>query len=456
MCDIEPLEWHGLYGNDQKFKKYLSPETIVHPAKMSMRLADKIITHLEQLDLLHKGDRVIDFMAGTARTGVVAELHGYAFTGIELEDHFIRMIEKNNNTLKGKILREPKWEIIQGDARHLSELLNGGVAITSPPYGDTSLHGGDVEQRRKRLIEAGYDPKTILGGNARSGEWKGYSAIVSPPYSNRLADNDTREFMDAEHKHKRPNTSYSAIVSPPYGEMIGQNGGPIDPNYKVGVSTLTARKYSDTSTNIGNLKDVGIVSPPYGLGEGLGHSDTPGKIIDEKSLHRRYGNSNGQIGNLKDVGIVSPPYESADNMFHDPDWMNTVRPRPSNPVSKERLTPTESNIANKRSETYLSAMQQVYSESYKAGISPLVTVTKNPTKNHKLRRLDLDTAMLLEKVGYKIVDYHQAVLFKTKTQQTLFGEEKTEIKGQVSFFKRLSMQKGNVAADHEDIIFAVI
>jgi hypothetical protein len=407
MCDIEPLEWHGLYGNDQRFKKYLSPKTNAHRAKMSMRLADKIITHLEQLDLLHKGDRVIDFMAGTARTGVVAELHGYAFTGIELEDHFIRMIEKNRKTLESKILREPKWEIIQGDARHLSELLNGGVAITSPPYGDTSLHGGDVEQRRKRLIEAGYDPKTILGGNARSGEWKGYSAIVSPPYSNRLADNDTREFMDAEHKHKRPNTSYSAIVSPPYGEMIGQNGGPINPNYKVGVSTLTARKYSDTSTNIGNLKDVGIVSPPYGLGEGLGHSDTPGKIIDEKSLHRRYGNSEQQIG-------------------------------------------------NQTNETYLMAMERVYSESYKAGISPLVTVTKNPTKNHKLRRLDLDTAMLLEKVGYKIVDYHQAVLFKTKTQQTLFGEEKTEIKGQVSFFKRLSMQKGNVASDHEDIIFAVI
>lgn len=398
MCNIEPLEWPGLYGNDQRFKKYLSPETNAHPAKMSMRLADKIITHLEQLDLLHKGDRVIDFMAGTARTGVVAELHGYAFTGIELEDHFIRMIEKNRKTLESKILREPKWEIIQGDARHLSELLNGGVAITSPPYGDTSLNfkkNGIIEDGKK------YERPYMDGPNT------GYSAIVSPPYSNRLADNDTREFMDAEHKHKRPNTSYSAIVSPPYGEMIGQNGGPINPNYKVGVSTLTARKYSDTSTNIGNLKDVGIVSPPYGLGEGLGHSDTPGKIIDEKSLHRRYGNSEQQIG-------------------------------------------------NQTNETYLMAMERVYSESYKAGISPLVTVTKNPTKNHKLRRLDLDTAMLLEKVGYKIVDYHQAVLFKTKTQQTLFGEEKTEIKGQVSFFKRLSMQKGNVASDHEDIIFAVI
>ena len=398
MCDIEPLEWHSLYGNDQKFKKYLSPETNAHPAKMSMRLADKIITHLEQLDLLHKGDRIVDFMAGTARTGVVAELHGYAFTGIELEDHFIRMIEKNRETLKRKILRDPKWEIIQGDARHLSELLNGGVAITSPPYGDTSLNF-----KENRIIEAGKKCERPY----MNGPNNGYSAIVSPPYSNRLADNDTREFMDAGHKHKRPNTSYSAIVSPPYGEMIGQNGGPIDPNYKVGISTLTARKYSDTPTNIGNLKDVGIVSPPYGLGEGLGHSDTPGKIIDEKSLHRRYGNSEQQIG-------------------------------------------------NQTNETYLTAMETVYSEAYKAGISPLVTVTKNPTKNHKLRRLDLDTAMLLEKVGYKIVDYHQAVLFKTKPQQTLFGEEKTEIKGQVSFFKRLSMQKGNVAADHEDIIFAVI
>ena len=58
-------------------------------------------------------------------------------------------------------------------------------------------------------------------------------------------------------------------------------------------------------------------------------------------------------------------------------------------------------LDKEESESYLSAMLQVYRESAKAGISPLCLVTKNPTRNGKLRRLDIDTKMLLEKVGYK-------------------------------------------------------
>ena len=378
MPDIEqfhscdgPLDWHGLYNS--KFKEYVTPEANAHPAKMSLALADKIFTHLERLHLIRKGDTIIDFMAGTARTGVIAELRGYKFTGIELESHFIDMISKNKALLADKLRREPQWNIIRGDARHLSELLNGGSAIVSPPYGDALGHpslgsadlpdwgnGGDIVKRRG------------LAG--------GYSAITSPPYS------------QAQDRARLP----------------VQDGS---------VSEVMTRQY-------------------------------------DKSIH---GSSSAQIGNLPDkVGIISPPYESTD--VHGARQMPEGYFDMVGGIGHTNTIPygaSENQIGNQSNETYLSAMLQVYAEAYKAGISPLVTVTKNPTRKGQLRRLDIDTASLLQQAGYMIIDYHRAILFTQSAQQTLSGDIRKEVKGQVSFFKRISMSKGNVAADHEDIIFAV-
>ena len=105
--------------------------------------------------------------------------------------------------------------------------------------------------------------------------------------------------------------------------------------------------------------------------------------------------------------------------------------------------------------SYLSAMLQVYQEAYKSGMSVICTITKNPTRAGKLRRLDLDTAKLIEMSGFKIVDYHRAILFKTFEQSTLTGKTKKEHKGRLSFFKRLSLQKGNQASMWEDILIGV-
>ena len=119
---------------------------------------------------------------------------------------------------------------------------------------------------------------------------------------------------------------------------------------------------------------------------------------------------------------------------------------------------TQQNITDgsQRNEqpNYLSEMLRVYKEASK--VCPIIcVVTKNPTRAGKLRRLDIDTAMLLEKSGYQIVDYHRAVLFKTYEQSTLTGETKKEHKGRLSFFKRLSLSKGNQAAMWEDVLIGV-
>jgi len=367
-----PLKWYGLYDGNGKYSKYFSPQTNAHPAKMSFLLAEKIFKHLEHLGLIHKGDRIIDFMAGTGRTGIVAALNGYKFVGIELEPHFIEMIEKNREVLKNKMMRDPDWNIIQGDARKLSKLLEEhGAGITSPVYGNT-----DLRYRQNGIV--------INGKNT------------------------------TVHICTRP-TKDAAIVSPPYSQA--QDGGGIfRKGYKdidmVGNRTYAKSTHNFTEDQIGNLKDAAIVSPPYE------NMDVDGA----RKMIEGYFNKIGGIGHAKTDGVQQDNSE---------------------------------NIGSKQSQTYLEAMYKVYLEAYKAGISPLVVVTKNPTRNHKLRRLDIDTARLLEMVGYKIIDYHQAVLWHWVEQKQLDGSVKRIPKGRLSFFKRLSLKNGNVAADHEDILFVV-
>lgn len=396
-CDSD-LRWYGMYGSDTKYRAYVSPEANKHPAKMSLKLADTIVKHLERLKLIKQGDRIVDFMAGTARTGIIAELNGYPFIGIELESHFTDLIELNRQTLKNAIHRDPLWTIVQGDAQKLSELLN--------------------------QLKTGYGRKisehsVLLDERVVS---QGYSAIVSPPYGNieigkglntkppRPGHND-QSGRSAESPSQKM-TKYAGITSPLYGQAPDR-------------------------ISKGNLQEGSV-------------SDAITRTYEASN----HGRTEGQIGNLKDIGIVSPPY--ADMISKKGGAGSESMNIGISQRNARQYSNNPENIGNQTDETYLSAMFKVYSEAFKAGISPLVTVTKNPTKNHQFRRLDIDTALLLEHAGYEIVDYHQAMLFKTQTQITLSGEVKPIIKGQLSFFKRISVQKGNVAADHEDILIAVI
>ena len=396
-CDSD-LKWYGMYGNDTKYKAYVSPETNKHPAKMSLKLADTIVKHLERLRLIKQGDRIIDFMAGTARTGIVAELNGYPFIGVELESHFTDLIDLNRQTLKNAIHRDPSWTIMQGDAQKLSELLN--------------------------QLKDGYDKKISVR-----------SAILDE----RIVTH-----------------GYSAIVSLPYGNIEIGKGLNVKPP-RPGHNDQSGRSAESPSQKM--TRYAGITSPAYGhapdrISKGNLQEGSVSDAITRTYEASNHGKTEGQIGNLKDIGIVSPPY--ADMISKKGGTGSESMNIGISQRNARQYSNNLENIGNHTDGTYLSAMLKVYSEAFKAGISPLVTVTKNPTKNRQLRRLEIDTALLLEQAGYEIVDYHQAMLFKTQTQITLSGEMKPVIKGQLSFFKRISVQKGNVAADHEDILIAVI
>jgi len=200
---------------------------------------------------------------------------------------------------------------------------------------------------------------------------------------------------------------------------------------------------------------ITVTSPPYANRVDDHGVDQPGYegFIEKLGV---YGESDGQIGNLPDkpLTVMSPPYknqEPATNKtkgFHSHD----------EPLLRSRQdyikVDSDGNIGQEQSESYLSAMSQVYSEIAKVS-NVLVIVLKNPTRNGKLRRLDLDTIALLESLNWHILCVHQARLFEEQETQDLFGASHKKVKGRLSFFKRLSYQKGSPVADHEDVIFAV-
>lgn len=575
LCSYGELYWYGCYSNLKNWSRFVSEESVVHPAKMSPKLCERIFLHLEALGLLKPGHTIVDFMSGIGTTNVVASMHGYDSIAVELEPHFTDLMQKNREKVEKVLGRKINWQVIQGDSRKLTELLRdkaGLAGITSPPFAEMNrmqpskgLTEWALRERPNSCMRSGqkgrmkYSENPDNIGNLPD---KPLAGITSPPYSEAhsaqgnpggiVAGNrqDLGKYLWTKGNQGQtegqianlPDKQLAGIISPPFA---GQNqrdiskedyGSQVTGGLKRNVRQT--QPYSDSKENIGNLPDkelAGIVSPPYSeaqTGGGIARNGYRGAHMDEQGkdqpdkvgercgyMKECHGATEGNIGNLPDkplAGITSPPYtdighiagDNADASKHPerlkmqrswtesmrsegniqklPDRdelagivsppydnrldgggkdMGGLRPYSDEPVDSWFTERDPTNIGNLTSDTksrdgresYLSAMRQVYFEAYAAGISPLVTVTKNPTRDGKLRRLDLDTKKLLVECGYRIVDYHRAVLFRESTQATFDDQvRKKEARGRVSFFKRLHISKGGVAARYEDILIAVI
>ena len=154
------------------------------------------------------------------------------------------------------------------------------------------------------------------------------------------------------------------------------------------------------------------------------------------------------------ITVMSPPYENSDNRKVGSALIKKDGKRRFHEGWQEGYGLSAGQIGQEQSESYLSAMSQVYSEIAKVS-NVLVIVLKNPTRNGKLRRLDLDTIAILEVTGWTIHCTHKATLLEENETQDLFGQKHTKVKGRMSFFKRLSYQKGHPVAQWEDVIFAI-
>jgi len=173
------------------------------PAKANVHMLSFLIETFTK-----PGDVILDPMAGTGSTGVIANLLGRNAILVELEEKFCRWIRENVELAQKKGAKG-KSVVIQGDSRKLSELLK--------EYADT------------------------------------------------------------------------IVTSPPYSDAISKQGGPTGVK-KVGVSTITARQYSENPSNIGNLShgeiSAIITSPPYSEQKQGEISIEQAKLIAEKKTEK--------------------------------------------------------------------------------------------------------------------------------------------------------------------------
>ncbi|KKL49228.1 hypothetical protein LCGC14_2317640, partial [marine sediment metagenome] len=124
-------------------------ESIRHPAKMELNMCREIIKLYSK-----KGDLILDPMAGIGSTIIEGMLLGRNVIGIEYEKKFVDMckhniIKTNENCSYFKTLG--KGQIIHGDSRKLSELLNKKAdrIIFSPPFVNANEGKGIQERRLK-------------------------------------------------------------------------------------------------------------------------------------------------------------------------------------------------------------------------------------------------------------------------------------------------------------------
>ena len=470
----------------------------------------KIFEHLEHLGLLKEGMTVLDFMAGSGRIPLLASIRGYKSFAVELEPHFIDMI-----------------------AGYQCDGISPQTIIVQKAEEDTYFLNMNSEDLKNfdKTEQWNWEHEYSQTSFEKEEEAKNYLNGIKHIYTNAYVDSyptkKITKIVFGRCKKDKIHTSHWVHGNKTYAEnLIGRK---LDMTIIQGDS----RHLSEILPKV----DVGVVSPTYGLGEGIGHSGQLGQLHQDKGLHTRYGSSEGNIGNLPYVGVVSPPYQDseiaikqgedvypdgrkkrrADNEWSDysqnPNNIGNLKDGgivgiTSPPFfgetgggkgryenlgkqwnvlesyeqdkhkssyggdrnSEKAIMEREERVRNTNnigslnvfgnkgkdlSESFLQAMDSVFREASKV-CSVLCIITKNPTRSGKLRRLDLDMLSLLEKNNFQVVDYHRAILFKTIENQTLTGGIKKEHKGRVSFFKRLSLAKGNQASMFEDVIIAVI
>lgn len=251
-------------------------ESVQHPAKANLHMLGFLIETFTEPE-----DVILDPMAGTGSTGVVANLLGRNAVLVDLEEKFCKWMNQNvklvEKDAKGKSV------VIQGDSRKLSQLLkeNMDTIITSPPYSDAiSKQGGPT--RVKRV---------------------GISTITAREYS-----------RDPANIGNLPHGSVNAIItSPPYGEAKegsgiakrGYQGSKHSPTDLVGKRSYMPDKF-ESEQNISRLPmgnvDAVITSPPYAH-DSVVHKNRSGEtpVAKEKFGYSDfYSSSKENIGNLKE------------------------------------------------------------------------------------------------------------------------------------------------------------
>jgi len=254
------------------YKQYLE-QAISHPAKANTKLLEYLIKNFTK-----EGDTILDPMAGSGSTGIVAALHKRNAIQVEIEQKFYKWMEEAREKVEKAVTLTPKGGIVNicGDARRLSELLGAqlDVAITSPPYGlsiSSKQHGRDpkpwISGRVMNEINRGYSESEDNIGNLPLGSID--TIITSPPYLksadhgagvNKQRNGDVKigcstvgrtvENEDAIDNAREYGNIDAIITSPPYGDTNDRKGRKMDSTRGIKNRALDL---PENPENIGNM-----------------------------------------------------------------------------------------------------------------------------------------------------------------------------------------------------------
>jgi len=414
--DFEPTIGFG------RWAKFFPKEAVAHPAKANLNLINFLIEKFTK-----PGSIVLDPMAGTYSTCVLAALSGRIGIGVDIEDKFYQwglkakeIVEKTSTlTAKGEMI------VLKGDARKLSELLSQiqpSTIITSPPYLRSAESGAGVNMQREGDVRIGCSTvgRMVTHPDAidNTREYGSIDAVItSPPYLTDNVKKDSEEFWRRVHElgkrwgskppagtEEKQMTSPdnianlplgsvdTIITSPPYSDAISRQGGPVDVK-DVGVSTLTAREYSSSSENIGNLPhgkiDTIITSSPYTNAA----AENPNVVeLQEKGWIKGGDMTKFLPSNLSRENTGNLPFGDVEKLIRG------LMTRDGKP-------------------TYLSEMFKVYLECFKV-LKPnglMIVVVKPFQRNFKVVDLPHHTYILLSRCGFILEK-----LYKLKLKQQSF------------------------------------
>lgn len=371
------------FKRDTAFRKQLFvPDSFAHPAKMDSQLLIWIVEKYTK-----PGEIILDPMAGSGTT-MLACMLGRNVVLVELEEKFCKMCRDNWELVKmhpqlGSFMG---WcEIYQGDARNLEGLLADKI-ITSPPYSDISMGGGlnTKPPREGHNDQSGRSP--ISPSQAGAGRYD--SIITSPPHGDAYSIREGGQ-VNQEYVEKRK-------------EVLRKQG-----KDKLADSLRVEEYGSHNPQNIGNKPygniDSIITSPPY---EGSISADAGGER-DQSSARQRE-------ARLRNKGYDPAKYQGGVGRNLEVDF---------------QYSKADDNIGNLKSDSYLSAMLQVYQQCHKV-LKPqglMILVTKNFIRDKQVVRLDSDTIRLCEQAGFKFLERHYRKLPSQSFWRVIYHQKYPEV-----------------------------
>jgi DNA modification methylase len=389
--------WNDCY--QERWQGKIYPLSICHPAKFSRGLIKRIYEHAIEEGWVSRGDNVLDPFGGVALGALDAITNGLNWTGVELEEKFVKLGEKNISYWKERMRGNyGTARIIQGDSRNIKNIIEKvDLVVSSPPYSD-SLSGSDKPQDHARHQEL-----ATKAGHGRIG----------------------------------------------CGQLRYQNA------YGRTKGNLSIMKEGDI--------DIVVSSPPYAESCGVGLAPTgtcfgdgaSSKLQKESGKDASYGQTPGQLGNKIDIVVSSPPYEGmeirSENQIIGGEKMKELR---KNKNWEGYNKQNKDNMGNITGDTFWSASREIVQGCYDL-LKPnghAIWVCKDYIKKGQRIPFSDRWLALCESVGFKLVCRHRGMLVSGNQQQWDGNIKKKEVK---SFFRRLQESKGAPKIDWEDVICVV-